>query len=104
MGRKKRRKLNKLRLAGFLAIALCLFFVGVSIKNVISLHIENRQLEKTQQKLQAERKEKKEEFNNIKDMDYIEEQARKQLKMIKPGEQLYVLGEDEDLNLYSGDD
>ena len=31
------------------------------------------------------------ELKNVNELDYIEEQARKQLKMIKPGEVLYVL-------------
>ena len=37
------------------------------------------------------------EFENINDKNYIEQQARKQLNMVKPGEIVYIIdGEDED--------
>ena len=36
----------------------------------------------------------KEELKNVNDLDYIEEQARIQLRMIKPGEILYITDDD----------
>ena len=56
-----------------------------------TLHIEKSHLEKTQKELEQKKDDLTAELKNVNELDYIEEQARKQLKMIKPGEVLYVL-------------
>ncbi len=89
--RKKRKKLNILRLAATLLIVVLFVICGFSVKTIIQLNIEKQQLKKTNAELIAQKEDLMAELKNVKDLDYIEEQARKQLKMIKPGEVLYVL-------------
>jgi len=52
---------------------------------------QNKELERTQKELEQKKDDLTAELKNVNELDYIEEQARKQLKMIKPGEVLYVL-------------
>ena len=61
------------------------------VRNIIGLSIEKRELEKQQRELADTRDELTAELENVNDLDYIEEQARKLLHMIKPGEILYIL-------------
>ena len=52
-----------------------------------------------QKELNDEKAALQEELKNVNDLDYIEEQARNQLKLIKPGEILYILeNEGEDIS------
>ena len=57
---------------------------------------EQHELQVKKEQLEQKKKELQEEKKAVSDNDYIEEQARKQLKMIKPGEILYVLPDDDD--------
>ena len=44
------------------------------------------------------------ELENVNDLEYIEEQARIQLRMIKPGEILFVLDKEQDKDDSNGND
>ena len=89
--RKKKKKLNVGRLVLSLIVLFLLIGCAFSIKNIVTLHIEKSHLEKTQKELEQKKDDLTAELKNVNELDYIEEQARKQLKMIKPGEVLYVL-------------
>lgn len=65
--------------------------LAVSVKNIFDLRAENRDLKKIEKDLTLEKETLSEELKNVKDKDYIEEQARIQLHMIKPGEIIYIL-------------
>ena len=99
---KKRKKfrLNRMRLIMTVIILLLIAGVGVSVKSVFELHAEQKQLEEEQKQLKKEKTSLDDELKHVKDKEYIEEQARIQLRLIKPGEILYVLddskGTDED--------
>ena len=56
---------------------------------------DTKALEAKNQELLLEKESLKEELDNVNDAEYIEEQARVQLKLIKPGEILYILQNDE---------
>ena len=75
----------------FIVIAV----VGVSVKNIFDLKAENKELKNTNKELQSEKDSLNEELQNVNDKDYIEEQARIQLRMIKPGEIIYILPDEE---------
>ena len=69
-----------------LVVGLCM-----SVKNIFDLRAEQKALTEQKEALVVEKKSLEEELENINDYDYIEEQARMQLKLIKPGEILYIL-------------
>ncbi len=92
---KKKTRFNPVRLAVTVIMVFMLAGLFVSAKNIVSLHIEKRELESRQEQLEAEKSSKKNELKSVNDLDYIEEQARRQLKMIKPGEVLYILDDEE---------
>lgn len=74
----------------FVVIAL---IIGASVYNVISLKMEEAAAEEQLSALEAEKEALKEELSHVGSNDYIEQQAREQLRMIMPGETLYVLRE-----------
>ncbi|MDY6038514.1 MAG: septum formation initiator family protein [Eubacterium sp.] len=92
--RKKKKKLNIGRFILSLIVVSLLIGCGFSIKKIIQLHLEKSRLQETQKVLESHRDDLTAELKNVNELDYIEEQARKQLKMIKPGEVLYVLDDE----------
>lgn len=80
----------------FIAILVILLVtIVIIVKNIVSLSVEKGNLTEQEQSLQNKKEELTAELQGVNDTDYIEEQARKLLKMIKPGEVLYILnGED----------
>lgn len=89
----KRKLMIYLLVAGFLILTL-----GYSTYKIISLKIEENQLQKKQEQLKEERDNLKEEAENVKSPEYIEKEARKQLHLLLPGEILYMLPGEEDSN------
>ena len=86
---------RKWRVVFLAVVAALLIAVFVVVRNIIALHIEKSKLTGQEQALQNRKEELTAELDGVDDLDYIEEQARKLLKMIKPGEVLYILnGED----------
>ena len=53
--------------------------------------------------LRKQKAELQNEFRNVNNRNYIEEQARIQLNMIKPGEVLYILKDDKKNNKKAGE-
>ncbi|MEE3362631.1 MAG: septum formation initiator family protein [Anaerovoracaceae bacterium] len=74
-------------------VAALIAWSGIRIYKVES---EKAALLQEQQQLTKEKKELREELKKVNDLDYIENQARDKLKMVMPGETLYVLPEDKD--------
>ena len=91
--RRKRVKINYGRLLAILCIIVLVGTVGFYVRRITSLHAEKEQLLAEKAELEQTKDEKLNELENVNDLDYIEEQARKQLKMIKPGEVLFVIDE-----------
>ena len=90
MVREKRRKLGGLGIV-FVGILIVMgFFIAMLVKNIIGLHVEQNELKTQEAQLTEKRDELTEELKNVDDLEYIEEQARKLLRMIKPGEVLYI--------------
>ena len=64
-------------------------------KDIVRLKAENRALKKQQIALEKQRDELQEELKNTNSQEYIREQAKKQLRLLNPGEILFTF-EDED--------
>ena len=79
-------------LAAVLA-ALILLFV-VYGRPIIKLRMEKVELEKQNQELTEERSAKAKELKNVHSRDYIEEQARKQLRLLNKDEKIFIFEED----------
>lgn len=92
---KKRRKYNLPRITLTIFIIIAMVVVAVSLRNIFSLRAEQKELKSINKALLAEKASLQEELKNVNDFEYIEEQARIQLRLVKPGEILYIL-EDED--------
>lgn len=73
-------------------VVVLLFFNYV--RNVISLKIENNRLRKQQIELTEERDRLRAKLKNVDDADYIEEYARKHLKLMNPDEILFIFEEE----------
>ena len=59
-------------------------------RDIIRLKAENRALKKQQAALEEQRDELKDELTRVEDPEYIKEQARKQLRLLNPGEILFT--------------
>ena len=62
-------------------------------KDIVRLKAENVALKRQQAALKKERDELKAELENTTEQEYIRDQARKQLKLLNPGELLFVWDE-----------
>ncbi len=88
--RKRRKRRNRV----LIYIAALLLIVGILVAsawNIISLQLEKSKLEEQNSQLSSQRDELQEELESVEDPKYIEQQAREQLSLIKPGETLYIL-------------
>ena len=90
-GKRRRKKINIWGLVFASLIVVLGITIVLVVKNIISLQVEKKELKQQEQELQEKRDELAQELQNVDDLEYIEEQARKLLRMIKPGEVLYVL-------------
>lgn len=86
--RKKRRTFAVLLVVFVLMATMC----G---RDIIRLKAENAELKKQQVALEKQRDELKEELKNTGESEYIREQARKQLRLLNPGEILFTFEDDE---------
>ena len=91
-GRKRRRKV----LGVLLIIALFATLATMCGKDIVKLNAENIALKKQQKELEEERDRLREEVKNSGDREYVQDQARKQLKLLNPGELLFTFEEEEE--------
>ena len=92
--KKKKMHLNMSRLLFRVVIVVLVCVTALSIRKIVLLKIEQSELKEQQKVLKEKRTKLKNELKNIDDKNYIEEQARKQLNMVKPGEILYMIEKD----------
>ena len=65
--------------------------IGVSILNIISLKAEYREVEQQQQQLIQEKEALEQQLKDSSKDKYIEKEARQQLRMVKPGETVFIV-------------
>lgn len=89
--RTRRKKLLTL-IIGVIVFAMLATMCG---KDIVRLKAENRALKKQQIALEQQREELQQELKNANDQEYIREQAKKQLRLLNPGEILFTFDEEE---------
>ena len=89
--RMRRRKLFTL-VAGVVVFAMLATMCG---KDIVRLKAENRALRRQQIALEQQRDELQKELKNANNQEYIREQAKKQLRLLNPGEILFTFEEEE---------
>lgn len=102
LSERKQNKRNKKRMIYLCIFAGIILIMGVSLYNVAKLHNEYKEIMEENKALEKEKVQLTEELNNVNDPEYIEQQARKQLKMVKPGEIMYILPQNSELASGSG--
>ena len=83
---KRRRKI----LTGLIIVGI-IRAMSLSLVNIITLKKEQHDVLAEQEQLKQQKQELQKELENISDSENIEEQARNQLRLIRPGETLYML-------------
>ena len=99
---KRRRKI----LTGLIIVGI-IGAMSLSLVNIISLKKEQHDVLAEQEQLKQQKQELQKELENISDSENIEEQARNQLRLIRPGETLYMLPDeitDKDTSTDSSED
>lgn len=90
----KRRHLVKL--IGMVVVVIFVLMVVMSVKNIFDLKEEERALKQRNEELIQLREELLMELNNVNSREYIEEQARKELKLVKGNELIFYFPDDWD--------
>lgn len=88
----KKARLRMVYFVIFLAIA---GIIAASAFNIINLKNTEAKTLKEQQALLEQKARLEKTYSQVNSPEYIEQQARQQLKMIKPGEILYIMKEPE---------
>ena len=70
--------------------------IGFSVFNIVSVNSQLEEAIAEKERLLAEKERLQYELDNVDSEEYIEQQARALLRMIKPGEIYYVLPGDKD--------
>ena len=89
-GRKRRRKV----LGVILIVAVFATLATMCGKDIVRLKAENIALQKQQKELEEERDRLRQEVENSGNREYVQEQARKQFKLLNPGELLFTFEEE----------
>lgn len=89
---RRRREYRRMAIIGVCAIIMLLFVLSVG--RIVMLKHELYQAEKQQEEYIKEKEQLEEDMTELNDLDYLEEQARDQMRLIKPGETLYIFPED----------
>ena len=99
---KRRRKI----LTGLIILGI-IGAMSLSLVNIISLKKEQHDVLAEQEQLKQQKQDLQKELDNISDPENIEEQARNQLRLIRPGEMLYMFPDeitDKDTSTDSSED
>ena len=97
----ERRRVNTIRrrrrkaLTVFILIVTFALLATMCGKDIVRLKAENRALRKQQVALEKQRDELQEELKQTNSQEYIRKQAKKQLKLLNPGEILFTFEEEE---------
>ena len=86
----QKMKLRMPSLAAILFIAFVLIAGAATIKTIMSLQLEHSRLEKENEELTKKRDKLKIELKHVNSREYIEEQARRQLRLVNPDEILFI--------------
>ena len=85
-----RRRRNSRRLIATLAAVFIVVVLGYSVGNILLLKHDLHTAEKEQVAYQEEKEQLQRDLKEIDDLQNLEEQARNQMRLIKPNETLYI--------------
>lgn len=91
LSHRKAAKILRRRLIYSGIFIIIIAIIGFSIYNIISLKIEQARATAELESLIQEKESLTEELSQVDSREYIEQQARQELRMILPGETLYIL-------------
>lgn len=83
-----------MKFIGVAVVTVFLLMVAVSVKNIFDLKEEERALLQRNEELLQLKEELLMELNNVNSDEYIEEQARKELKLVKGNELIFFFPDD----------
>ena len=95
---KRKKKLKIVNMKRFVASVIILIFiasVGMSAINIVKLTIQRNELQAKNAELIKIKEDLTSEMEFINSAEYIEQQARKELRMIKENELLFVVSEED---------
>lgn len=90
----KKKKRSRVKLVSTAVAVVFLLFVGISVKNIFVLQGQARALTDEQEELKKQRDDLTVELENVSSDEYIEEQARKALKLVKGNELIFYFPEE----------
>ena len=93
---KRRRRGFVIRLVCVAAIMAAVFFTAVSTMNIFQLQEEKRQADERLAELEYKKTGLEQELEVVESDEYVEQQARSELRMIYDGEVLYVVRDREE--------
>ncbi|MCF0230848.1 MAG: septum formation initiator family protein [Enterococcus sp.] len=91
---RKKTRLNTKRILIAIAVVIIGIALGITINNIITLQLEKAELLDRQIQLKQEKAEFEEKIQQVNSDEYIENEARRILRMVKPKEILFELGDD----------
>lgn len=95
--RKKKLKIvNTKRFVASVIILILIASVGMSVINIVQLTIQKKELQAKNAELIKLKEDLTSEMDFINSAEYIEQQARKDLRMIKENELLFIVDDEED--------
>ena len=89
-----RRRQNQRRAIAALAAAVIVVVLGFSVGHIFVLKHDLHTAEVQQEKYEEEKAQLQKDMAEMDDLQNLEEQARDQMRLIKPGETLYIFPED----------
>ena len=89
----KRKIKSRIKFIYLGAAIIAIIVVAIYAYNIVAVELYQNQVEAENLALTNQKIKLQEELKNVSDPKYIEQQARTQLRMIFPGEILYVLPE-----------
>lgn len=96
---RKKKKIKIVNMKRFIAsviVVILIASVGMSAINIIKLSIQKKELQAKNAELIKLKEDLSAEMEFINSADYIEQQARKDLKMIKENELLFIVSDEDD--------
>ena len=93
--RAMRKKKSRQRLLIVAVTVVLIIVLSASVINIIKLKNEQSDALKKQEQLKTEQQQLEKELKSINDEKNIEDKAREKLKLIKPGETIYVPDEED---------
>lgn len=92
----RKKAIRKRRIQILLVVVIVAIVLTYFGSRILTITNEKKELLKKQEQLTEQKAELENQVENMESLDYVEQQARKKLHLVMPGEILYVLPEDEE--------